>query len=274
VPDDPPAPDEPPKPAPEKAKPDDAKPAEAAPDAPVELPEARVVSDAVPVADTEIPKTRKHVTAPGVDLEPATATGIGPVGMSPDSRDSAISLASIHAFPDDGPLATSVRRADHLLGLAEQGVLFGLLAAIVLTAATATLSDKLFHYAVGRWWFTVVRDGTFAVAMFGAVIATQQQRHLAMDLVSRQLPPRGRLVLGVILKLFVIAIMMLLFRSGLAQRDTVGESGDQFISDQTIVTTMPLAAALIMVHSVLHLLIDVDYLRRNKLPPERMRSGH
>jgi TRAP-type C4-dicarboxylate transport system permease small subunit len=106
------------------------------------------------------------------------------------------------------------------------------------------------------------------------VIATQQQRHLAMDLMSRQLPPRGRLVLGVVLKLLVIAIMVLLFRSGLAQRETVGESGDQFISDATIVTTMPIAAVLIYTHTVLHLLIDLDYLVRNKLPPERMRSGH
>jgi TRAP-type C4-dicarboxylate transport system permease small subunit len=194
--------------------------------------------------------------------------------MGPSDRDSAVSMPGIHAFPDDGPLAAGVRRLDHLLGVIEQAVLFALLAAIVLTAATAALSDKILHYAIGRWWFTVVRDGTFAIAMFGAVIATQQQRHLAMDLVSRQLSPRGRLVLGVVLKLFVIAIIVVLARSGLAQRDTVGEASDSFISDKTVVTTLPLAAALIIVHCVLHLLIDVDYLLRNKLPPERMRSGH
>jgi TRAP-type C4-dicarboxylate transport system permease small subunit len=233
---------------------------------------------AVPEPQLEVPKTRRHpsVPSPGpaVDLEPATATGIGPVGMAPTSRDSAISLPGVHAFPDDGPLAANVRRIDHVLGLTEQAILVALLAAIVLTAATATLSDKLLHHAIGRWWFTVVRDGTFAIAMFGAVIATQQQRHLAMDLVSRQLPPRGRLVLGMVLKLFVIGVMLLLFRSGLAQRDTVGDSGESFISDKAVVTTIPIAATLIMIHSLLHLLIDLDYLIRNRLPPERQRSGH
>ena len=194
--------------------------------------------------------------------------------MGPSDRDSAVSMPGIHAFPDDGPLAGRVRRLDHVLGIVEQAILLALLAAIVCTAAAAALSDKLFHYAIGRWWFTVVRGGTFAVAMFGAVMATQQQRHLAMDLISRNLPPRARLVLAVLLKLFVIAIMVMFARSGFAQRETVGEASDSFISDKTIVTTLPLAAGLIIVHSVLHLLIDLDYLVRNKLPPERMRSGH
>ena len=46
--------------------------------------------------------------------------------------------------------------------------------------------------------------------MLGAAFATHQQRLLAMDLVSRRLPPRGRLVLGVVLKLFTIAICVVL----------------------------------------------------------------
>jgi len=119
-----------------------------------------------------------------------------------------------------------------------------------------------------------VRGGTFTIALIGAVFATHQQRHLAMDLVSRRLTPRGRLVLGVVLKLFTIGISLLLFRSGLHQRETIGSSGDEFVSDQTIVTALPLAAVLIIVHSVLHLVIDVDYLARGKTPPERARSGH
>ena len=37
---------------------------------------------------------------------------------------------------------------------------------------------------------------------------------------------------------------------------------------------IPVGCGLIMFHTLLHLLIDVDYLRRGKLPPERTRSGH
>ena len=71
----------------------------------------------------------------------------------------------------------------------------------------------------------------------------------------------------------------LLFQSGLHQRDVAGgsESLNVFgfhINDADIVTTISIGAAMIALHSVLHLIIDVDYLVRGKLPPERARSGH
>lgn len=178
------------------------------------------------------------------------------------------------SFPDDGPVSEFVRKADNSLGLIEQICLFALLAAVVLTAAASALSDKLFHHHLGRWWFTVVRGGTFTIAMLGAVFATHQQRHLAMDLISRKLSPRGRLVLGIVLKLFTIVIAALLFRSGLHQREHVGSGENLIVSDRAVVTMLPIGAALIILHSLLHIVIDVDYLVRRKLPPEKARTGH
>jgi hypothetical protein len=35
-----------------------------------------------------------------------------------------------------------------------------------------------------------------------------------------------------------------------------------------------LGCVLIVAHTLLHMVIDVDYLVRKKTPPERMRSGH
>jgi TRAP-type C4-dicarboxylate transport system permease small subunit len=96
-----------------------------------------------------------------------------------------------------------------------------------------------------------------------------------MDLVSRRLPPRGRLVLRVILALFTVFIAALLVRSGLHQIDTVGEEGgEHLVSTRSIVMFMPIGAGLIIVHTVLHMVIDIDYLARGKTPPARMRSGH
>ncbi|HZJ64809.1 MAG TPA: hypothetical protein VFD36_14950, partial [Kofleriaceae bacterium] len=37
---------------------------------------------------------------------------------------------------------------------------------------------------------------------------------------------------------------------------------------------MPAGASLIILHTLLHMVIDIDYLVRGKTPPERMRSGH
>jgi len=199
----------------------------------------------------------------------------------PPARESRLSIEmDPPAYPDDGAVAKNVRKVDHYLGSAEQGLLFGLLALVVVVAATAALSDKLGHHQLGRWWHYIVRGGTFSIAMFGAVFATYQQRHLAMDLISRRLTPRGRLVLGTVLKLFTIFVAFLLFRSGMKQREVVGgtEDLDVFgmfkVNDADIVTTMPIAAAMIILHCVLHIVIDVEYLVRGKLPPERARSGH
>lgn len=160
------------------------------------------------------------------------------------------------------------------MGFIEQGLLFGILAAVVLTAASAAISDKLLHDPMGRWWFTVVRGGTFCIAMLGAAFATHQQRHLAMDLISRRLTPRGRLILGIVLKLFTIAIAIVLFRSGQHQMEHVGGSDQEFISDKSIVAMLPIGASLIILHSILHIIIDVDYLGRGKTPPEKARTGH
>jgi TRAP-type mannitol/chloroaromatic compound transport system permease small subunit len=193
---------------------------------------------------------------------------------APPTRASQLSMDAKHGYPDDGALSGMVRKVDGGVGMIEQAVLFLLLIAVVLTASSAALSDKLFGIHMDRWWFVVVRGGTFTIAMIAAAFATHQQRHLAMDLVSRRLSPRGRLVLGMLLKIFTIAIAAVLFRSGMHQRDHVGGVVETFISDKTLVTMLPIGCALIILHSVLHIVIDVDYLVRGKLPPERARSGH
>ncbi len=130
-------------------------------------------------------------------------------------RESHLSLEMAPAaFPDDGAVSQQVRRVDHYLGLFEQALVFALLSLVVLVAAAAAISDKAFHSPLGRWWHYIVRGGTFAVAMFAAVFTTQQQRHLAMDLISRRLTPRGRLVLRVLLAMAVTVLVALLVRSG------------------------------------------------------------
>jgi TRAP-type mannitol/chloroaromatic compound transport system permease small subunit len=204
----------------------------------------------------------------------------GEAAAEPPARESHLSIdAEPSKFPDDDAACAWLRKIDHWLGVAEQGLVFGLLALVVTVAAIAAIHDKLVTEHIGRWWHYIVRGGTFAVAMFAAVYATQQQRHLAMDLVSRRLSPRGRLILGLVLKALTIAIAYMLYKSGRAQIAVAGgtESLDLFglhIVDADIVSTIFIGAALIIVHTALHFAIDASYLARGKLPPERARSGH
>ena len=200
--------------------------------------------------------------------------------VEPPVRESHLSIdAAPLTFPDDDGFCAAVRRVDNEVGRVEQIAVFALLALVVSVASLAAIHDKLASEHLGRWWHYIVRGGTFAVAMFAAVFATQQQRHLAMDLVSRRMSPRGRLVLGLVLKLLTIAVAVFLYKSGRTNAKVVGgtESLDVFglhIVDGDIVSTIYLGAALIILHSLLHTALDASYLIRGKLPPERARSGH
>ena len=223
--------------------------------------------DAAPEKEADVPPTRKHEALPEKDEPPV--------------RESHVSLDSIPVgFPDDGNVSASLRKVDHYVGLIEQGLLFVLLATVVLVAALAALSGRVAGHQIGRWWHYIVRNGTFTIAMFAAAFASHQQRHLAMDLVSRRLTPRGRLILGLVLKAFVVAIALVLMKTGWALRGTFEGGGENLdlgifkINDKDTVAGISVAAALIIFHSVLHAVIDVEYLVRGKLPPERQRSGH
>lgn len=222
--------------------------------APTEIEATAEVDERVPF-ETTVPPTRRQSTA-----------GLAGAPAAPADR---------LRFPDDDTLSRWLRIADWGFGLAEQAALFVVLGAVVLTAAAAALSDRVLGVPLGRWWFDIVRGGTFAIAMLGAVFATHQRRHLAMDLVSRRLPARSRLVLRIALAVFTMFVVGLLRRSGLHQLDTLGsENADHLISTRMIVWLLPLGASLIILHTWLHMVIDIDYLVRGKTPPERMRSGH
>ncbi|MBX3161813.1 MAG: TRAP transporter small permease [Deltaproteobacteria bacterium] len=229
----------------------------------------------VVTAPAEIPPTRKQEVVAA--LEPPE-----PPEPPEPARPSASKL-DLHApvtYPDDGPFSAMVRKIDVWIGRGEQVVLMSLFAVIVVVAAAHAIADRLFHVQI-HIKDDVIRGGTFALAMLAGAFATHQARHLSMDLISRRLSPRNRLFLKVFLALFMIGIVSLLIRAGfhtigaekeIAAGRSDGDSG--FINPVRIAYTIPLGGGLVILHTFLHALIDIDYLRRRKVPPERMRSGH
>jgi TRAP-type C4-dicarboxylate transport system permease small subunit len=213
--------------------------------------------DAAPTAEAEIPVTRKQEA------------------IEPEPRPSQIELRGQITYPDDGPLSAKVRRVDNIAGVIEQIVLVTILSAVVLTAASHALLDRFFHIHV-PFKDDVIRAGTFATAMLAGPFATHQAKHLSMDLISRRLSQRARLFLKVFLSLFVIFMVILLIRSGFHNI----HNEEQFAAEEKIITRVriawliPIGGFLIIFHSILHTIIDIDYILRRKTPPERMRSGH
>lgn len=178
------------------------------------------------------------------------------------------------SFPDDGNLARQLRKADHVAGTVEQAVLFALLAVVVISGATAGIADKLGKTLPSTDY--LVRTGVLAIALIGAAFASHQQRHLAMDLVSRRLPPRGRLFLRLFLgavTIFVVGILMTSFWRDFKQLSAEHNANNP-LPAWLAPSTLPIGGGLVIFHTLLHLIIDVDYLVRGKLPPERARSAH
>lgn len=183
-------------------------------------------------------------------------------------------------LPQDGGFSAGLRAVDHDVGLIELALLLAVFAAVVIVGSLSALSGHLVHHPIGEWWKFVVRKGTFAIAMLGAAYATHQQRLLAMDLVSRRLPPRGRQVLGIVLKLFTIALAGVLFYLGRRLYMKEGHAGPVLdlrlgvLTEKDAITVIPIGAALIMFHSLVHALIEGDYLVRGKQAAEHARTGH
>lgn len=213
--------------------------------------------DAAPDREADIPVTRKQEA------------------VEPEAQASALDMHAPITYPDDGSFSAKVRKLDNLIGVGEQVVLVTMLVTVVLTAASHAILDRAFHYQV-PFKDDVIRAGTFAIAMIAGAFASHQAKHLSMDLISRRLTPRARLFLKVLLSLFVIFMVVLFIRSGfhnIANEEQFAAE-DKLISRVRIAWLIPIGGFLIILHTVLHMLIDVDYILRRKTPPEKMRSGH
>ena len=219
--------------------------------------------------EIDVPSTRKQGAVKLSDAEPADSESDG----EPPSRPSSLDLEGPLTFPDDGPISARVRHVDRVLGVAEQGLLVALLVAIVLFAGGNALLDKIAGIQI-HLKDEIIRGGTFAIALLGAAFATQQSRHLAMDLVSRRLTPRARLFLKVVLSLFIVFVVALMVRAGYHTVKIQKPSDELIFSPTFIAWLIPVGGALIILHTLFHIIIDVDYILRHKTPPERMRSGH
>lgn len=193
----------------------------------------------------------------------------------PADRPSAMQLlADPTEFPDDGAVAATLRRIDRFAGRVTHVALFGLLATLVLTAVLQLFSMKLFKHSLA-WSFDVVRASTFSIAMIGAAYASHHASHLSMDLVSRKLAPRVRQAVRIAMGLFTIgATSLLLYSGGRLTKSMWNEAGNHSIPPHLVAMMIPVGCGLIILHTTLHLLIDVDYMRRKKLPPEKAPSAH
>lgn len=217
-------------------------------------------SDGVVKTKAEVPPTRKHEV---------------PGDGEPPHRASAVRLDGVpESYPDDSPLDTKLRAFDKMLGSVEQVVLLGLLLVIVCIGAAQAIATKAFNHSF-PWSFDAIRGGTFAIAMLAAAFCSQNASHISMDLVTRRATPRGRIVFRVVLGLMTVFATYLLIKVGLNMYSRFqNEGGDHTIPTHYLAGMIPLGGGLIVVHTVIRMVIDLDYFIRGKVPPERAPSAH
>jgi TRAP-type C4-dicarboxylate transport system permease small subunit len=171
-------------------------------------------------------------------------------------------------FADDSALCGALRRFDGMIGRAEQALLFALLAVVVITAVLSFVWDVALHTGLPHNEL-IIRYAVFASGMVGGAYAAHHQRLLSMDLLSKQLGPRGRAVLRVLLAVVgIVASVLLVWGGFLVYGITAGEASTDILPRSAAAVFVPIGAALIAVHLVVQSIIDLDYLRRGKLPPE------
>ena len=147
----------------------------------------------------------------------------------------------------------------------------------MVVAASHALADKIAGVDLyGNLKDDIIRGGTFAMALIGAAFATHQGRHLAMDLVSRRMSPRSRLFLKVFLALFTMFMVALLIRASfhtIATEEEIPQK-DKLLTPVRIAYLIPIGGVMIIFHTLVHMVIDLDYIIRGVTPPEKMRTGH
>ncbi len=153
--------------------------------------------------------------------------------------------------------ASALQRGLHALHRLEDLFLALMLAAMILTAAAQILLRNLFEWNFS-WGDPLTRLLVLWVGLMGALVATRQNRHIAIDLVTHLLPARIRAGVQALTSLFaaivcgVVAWYAAIF---ILDERGYGSAGLLGLPDWLLHSVIPLGFGLISLRYALHSLI-------------------
>lgn len=167
------------------------------------------------------------------------------------------------------PLAATVNRLDQALGLGERVLIAMVFVVLVAVGFYRTFVDMVWQERP-LWSIELIKVCVFAIAMLGAAFATHLNRNFSLDLISRYLGPRGKAALRIILNLSTVLAAALLYHGGELVRESLkkGHESYELVPMWFVGWFMPVAGVLILVHSVLHTVIEIAYLSAGRVAPE------
>lgn len=99
----------------------------------------------------------------------------------------------------------SLERIRHILHRFEDGILVGLLVLMISVAVLQIFLRNVFETAI-IWGDALVRILVLWIALAGAMVASREDNHISIDIVSRYLPQKFRLAASTITSLFTALI--------------------------------------------------------------------
>jgi TRAP-type transport system small permease protein len=131
--------------------------------------------------------------------------------------------------------------------LAERAVAATLLVSLVAVVFAGAVGRYLHHPVI---WSDEVAQALFVwVSMLAADLTLQRHGHFSIDIVTNLLPPRGRIVLDLLVLLLLIALVALLFVNGFRFADmTSGRPMPMLGLPSSVATAaLPAGFALMMI---------------------------
>ncbi|MEO1036855.1 MAG: TRAP transporter small permease [Pseudomonadota bacterium] len=102
-----------------------------------------------------------------------------------------------------------IRRLGHAVAWIEDAALVLVLLALIGLATTEIVLRNVFDTGL-VWAPELTRLMVLWLALLGAVVASRSDRHIRIDVLARLLPPRGRLVVTLLVDVFTIGVLALL----------------------------------------------------------------
>lgn len=153
-------------------------------------------------------------------------------------------------------------RADNLGRIAENAALVLTLSAMILLGSTQIILRNFFDSGFG-WADEALRLMVLWVAMFGAVAASRDQRHISIDVLSRVLPDSAKAWVALIIDAVTATITLILaWYSWMFVADSY-EYQDRLLNDLPawlFQSVLPIAFFLIAYHYVIAFLGHVRNL--------------
>ncbi len=168
--------------------------------------------------------------------------------------------------PEPRPVAV-LRAIDRALARGE-GIAVTIFLFVLIFVGVFGALKRNFAPPAPFWTDEIIRYSVFFIGLVGAALAAQSERLFNIDMFTRALSVRGKLVVRIVSGAFTIYVCWLFFTGSLVLRHILLDEKGEVLDPRWGVLSLPVAAVLIALHMLVHIAIDGYYLSAGETPPE------